>query len=506
MRFALAYPSPYMVGMSNLAVRLLYELINNKSEALCERFFFTSYRQTPKSIESGLDLTSFDVIGFSLQHEMDYTRMLDMIASAGIPPRSGGNRPVVIAGGPAVSSNPVPLLPFVDFFVIGEVEPIIDAVIEELSHGSDNLSKRMSGIPGILQNGFSAERIFAHNLDCTYHAIRQIHPVDGQGFSSTFLLEVSRGCNRGCRFCMECYTYRPRRERSLEQIATILEEGLRFTQTRKVTCISSAFFDHSHIADILALMKEKRLGFSVPSIRVTEDNDELFQLLVAGGQKTLTVAPETPSERLREILGKRFSNDQLLSVISKSREAGMASVKLYFMLGIPGETNSDLEGLKALLGKAISIGYRPPNIHITINPMIPKGNTPFQWAPIIGESEFKSRLSYFRRICSELGIKRVESMDYHWGVIQAFLSTGGAEASDLLARLLSDIENGGSGDLGSWRRVLRSLDKSFQNLYVPPSIDSDLPWEIIKETVPKSLLIREFEKAIGENYGPNIRK
>ena len=497
LRFALAYPSPYAVGMSNLAVRLLYEMINNRNDALCERFFFKDYGGLPKSMESGMLLKNFDVVGFSLQHEMDYLRMLDMLLRSGIPIRKSERAgPVVIAGGPSATSNPLPLAPFIDFFVIGEVEPILDQLLDALSSKGMNAEEALGSIPGIYHYDSTAEKLFVKDLNDAYHAVRQVISNSDEGFLSSFLLEVSRGCNRGCRFCMECFLYRPKRERSMKTISQIVEEGIFLTGVKKVTCISSAFFDHSGLTEILASLRDRGLKFSLPSIRILKVKNELIELLVSGGQKTLTLAPETPSERLRSVINKHLEDDQLCGMLSNARDAGIQSLKLYFMLGIPGETDSDITGLNSMLAKIISVGFKPNSIHISINPMIPKSNTPFQWAPLISRKEFDQRLKIFRRICSNLGIRRVETMDYRWGVIQAYLSTAGVEASELLGSMSLDLKRGGRGDLGAWRRVLKEYGREIEGLYVPKKLEELLPWESIKGTVPKSILRHEFEQAM----------
>lgn len=495
LKFALAYPSPYAAGISNLAVRLLYEMINNREDCLCERFFFSEYGLPPLSLESGAQLGDFDIVGFSMQHEMDYPRMIDMLASSGIPLEAGnGRKPTVLAGGPSVSSNPAPLERFVDYFLIGEAEPILDDLLD-LGCAGDLSS--LCQIKGIYARGGTAERIRVSSLDDAYHAVRQVHPANAEGFPGSFLLEVSRGCSRGCRFCMECFLYTPRRQRSAKRISGILEDGIPQSRTNRVTCISSSFFDHTDLMGILSTMRDRGLSFSLPSIRVSDFREDLPALLSAGGQRSITLAPETPSARLREVINKRFDEDLLASSLSRCRTAGITSLKLYFMLGVPTESDADIDLLAPLLRRVISAGFPPNSIHISVNPMIPKSNTPFQWAPMVSADDYSRRLARFTRICSALGIRRVESMDYRWGAIQAFLSTGGDAAGDALLMLSNDISSGGRGDLGSWRRVLKVLGKKPDILYAPWDIEDVLPWEPIKGSVPKSSLAREYRLSCG---------
>lgn len=497
LRFALAYPSPYSVGMSNLAVRLLYELINSREDCLCERFFFSGFRTSPLSLESNLPLGAFDVVGFSLQHEIDYVRMLDMLDSSSIELFAyRRKRPVVIAGGPAISSNPSPLEDFVDLFVVGESEPVLGHLLDRLSEGRD--PRELAGsLPGLYVPGIEAERGRVDSLEDSPHSVRQVHPVSGQGFSSTFLLEVSRGCNRGCRFCLECYLYRPKRERSFKKVREILEQGLPLSGLDRVTCISSAFFDHREISDILAWMRDRRMRYSLPSVRISRTGSDVAELLAAGGQRSITIAPESPSSSLREVINKPFDESELMGLLEASRRAGIRSLKLYFMVGIPGESMPDLELLRPMLSRVISTGFDPRSIHVSVNPMIPKGNTPFQWARMVSEPEYRSRVSRARRICSDLGIRRFESMDYRWGAVQAFLSTSGREASSVLLLVLKDISEGGQGDLGTWRRVLKGIGKDFETIQPMYSEEDALPWELIKGGPSKSLLLHEYRRAIG---------
>ncbi|MGC8936615.1 MAG: radical SAM protein [Candidatus Methanomethylicaceae archaeon] len=497
LRFALAYPNIYPVGISNLGIRLLYELLNRIEEVVCERFFFSGYGVQPKSLESGLPMSAFDVVGFSLQHEMDYLRMLDMLSTSDIPLKSDArNRPIVIAGGPSASSNPIPISPFVDIFVIGEAEPILPQLLDLLMSGDAKTST--CSIPGLYKPGSTTKRVYAEDLNNAYHPVRQVHPTSGEWLSTSFLLEVSRGCNKGCRFCLECFLYSPRRERSLNTIQKILDDGIRLSKVNKISCISSALFDHSELKDILSSLKNRGVPFSTPSVRVSDVDEELMRLIASGGQRSITIAPETPSERLRRVVNKPFDNDQLFSMLLKAHESGIRSLKLYFMLGIPGETDSDIGELEQFISRTISSGFTPSYIHISINPLIPKSNTPFQWLPMISKEDYDRRVSLFRSIARRHGIRRVESLDYRWGAIQAYLSTAGLKASEILLSLLEDLAIGGTGDLGTWRRVLKRYGKRPETLYQPLKLDDPLPWEEIKGAVPISILRHEFLRATGD--------
>lgn len=497
LKFALVYPNIYSVGMCNLAIRLLYELINRREDVVCERFFFSNYGKAPKSLESGMPLNAFDVIGFSLQHEMDYIRMLDMLKSSGIPLESKNrSRPIIIAGGPSASANPIPISSFVDYFIIGEVEPILNELLEiliNLKNKEDLLS-----LPGVYQLGKITEKIYVKNLNDAPHALKQLISERETGFLSSFLLEISRGCNRRCRFCLESFLYSPKRDRSFKVIKDILETGLPLTNTNRVSCISSALLDHPQIKEILSYLKEKKVIFSLPSLRIYDADEELMKLIASGGQRTLTIAPESPSERLREIINKNFPEDQLYDMIHNAKNVGFKSLKLYFMVGIPGEKDEDYENLDRIFSRIISLGFKPSSIHISINPLIPKANTPFQWLPFISKGDYERKVEIFRRKAFSFGIRRVECLDYRWCAIQAYLSTAGLEASKVLNLLIEDIAIRGPESLGSWRRVLKLFNKRPENLYVPKSIDQPLPWEEIKTSISIEILRNEFIKAIGD--------
>ncbi|MEM4706832.1 MAG: radical SAM protein, partial [Candidatus Methanomethylicaceae archaeon] len=278
----------------------------------------------------------------------------------------------------------------------------------------------------------------------------------------------------------------------------ILETGLLLTNTNRVFCISSALLDHPQIKEILSYLVERKIVFSIPSLRIYDADEELMKLIASGGQRTLTIAPESPSERLREIINKNFPEDQLYNMIHNAKNVGIKSLKLYFMVGIPGEKDEDYENLDKIFSKIISLGFKPSSIHISINPLIPKANTPFQWLPLISKENYERKVDLFRKKALSFGIRRVECLDYRWSAIQAYLSTAGLEASKILMLLIDDITIRGPESLGSWRRVLKLFNKRPENIYIPKSIDQPLPWEEIKTSIPIKLLRSEFIKAIGD--------
>lgn len=502
-RFALAYPSEYQVGMSCLGFHTLYAMLNSRPDVACERVF-NSWNTPPLSIESRQPLKNFDIVGFSLQFETDYTNVLRMIPNSGIPLYSrdrNNDHPLIIAGGPCALENPKPLSEYVDLFLLGDAEPVIDDLLDTYLEG--NLSRQnletLSELPGIYVPQFSKEpvkKIWCKSLKEAYRPVTQVIPqVEDNNplmpvFGKTLLLEIARGCEWGCRFCLIGYTGRPMRNLDLKTALSTVEEGVERSSVRKVTLIAPSLSRYKDLVELSWSIVNLGLELSVSSLRVDNISEELLDALARGGQRTATLAPEAGTERLRETQNKGFRDDEIFSAAEMICEK-LQNLKMYFILGLPTEEKADLEGIVNLVSRIGALGFPSQGVRLSINPFVPKPHTPFMWEPQPPIEYLREGLKF---ISSELrGNPRIsiEGLDPRWGVIEALLSLGDNSLGKAIE--LSSLYGGG---LGAWRRALKETKISIREVIsAERDPEAEYPWNIVDVGVKREFLLAERNKA-----------
>ncbi len=464
---ALVYPNRYVGGVANLGLQYIYAYINSLDGYICERFYVDVYGGK-RSLESGRSLREFDIALFSLQYEEDYFRAVKII-------RESGFKGLKVAGGPCCMINPKPILKYFDAFVIGEVEgsDVLESILEAKS------VEDLVGVKGVYTGREDAvRRIYPRRL--SEHLRVQI--VGEGAYGRCILLEVGRGCIRMCRFCVVRRIYFPPRWRDVRELLDVAE-GYR-GRVGKVALIGPSVSDHPKIKDLISGLVEMGFMVSPSSIRADTVDEELMELLSRGGLKSFTIAPEAGSERLRDLLRKGISEEDVIRAAELAAERGIRSVKLYFMIGIPGERDEDVEEIVRLVERVKRI---TPKVSVSVNPLVPKPHTPLQWAPYTGFDDpntgmevLKRRARFLKSRLSRISSVTVESVEGF--AVQTILSRGDVDASKII-------------DLG--RPTLKAAEKIGLKRYLEPiPLDSELPWDFIDHGYRKDVLIREYERFV----------
>lgn len=397
---ALVYPNSYYLGMSNLGLQTIYGLLNARADVVCERAFYDPPHQSqrgddpslgPLTVESQRPLADFPVVAYTLTYEIDYYHVVRSLQAAQIEPLSinrGEGDPLIIAGGAAVITNPLPLADCFDAFVIGEAEPILDLLADTLADyayepRADQL-EALARIPGVfvpvLGAGSGVERQWVRDISTT--EAMSLVLTDDTEFNQMTLIEAARGCGRGCRFCIAGYVFRPPRYRPLESLLNQVRTGLE--QTNRVGLLGAAVADHPQLAELA--VEADRLGgrVSVSSLRVDNLASELLDVLSRGGTRTVTLAPEAGSERMRQRINKAVSEDQIIEAADKVGAAAMSRLKLYFMIGLPDEEDEDVEAMANLglsIKQRLDAHQHGTELVMSVGPLVPKPATAYQELP-----------------------------------------------------------------------------------------------------------------------------
>ncbi len=478
---ALIYPNSYHIGMSNLGFQTIYGLLNAQDDILCERVFWEP-PDRPVSVESARPLAHFSVLAFSVSYEMDYFNVLQVLRAAGVPllaqEREEGH-PLVIAGGPCLTANPVPLSAFVDAVAIGEAEVILPPFLDVLRRGPGaprhEILEALADVPGLwvpaLDGGRRVVRQHAPDLDA--FATTSVVLTPDTELGDMFLMEVARGCARGCRFCLAGYHFRPQRVRSLDTLLRHAEVGLAHRQ--RLGLVGASVSDHPEIGELATRLRARGALVSVSSLRVDSLPQGLLQALAESKTRTVTVAPEAGTESLRRRIGKPASTEVILDAVRRVGEMGFPELKLYFLVGLPGETDDDIRELARLLRQCkdtieqVRSGTR---IVANINPCVPKAGTPFQGAAMATPEVLAERLRLAKSLLAKSGVA-IRGEGAQWSLIQGLLARGDARMGQALARLEGNTA-------AAWLKALEPVDTSWLHRELAPS---EWPWAFLESGV-----------------------
>ena len=529
-RIAIAYPNYYHVGMSNLGFHTIYRLLNEYDDVVCERVFLPEENGTIysglRSMESQRCLGDFDIIAFSISFENDYPNLLTLLAEAGIPLQSSERdipQPLVIAGGVTAFLNPEPIAAFVDCFLVGESEPILSPFLDVYRKHSDKqelLEALATHVPGVYVPGL---------YDVVYNpdgAIAEFRPRRGAPqkvkrvavedlsswdacstiltshttFRDTYLVEAGRGCRYGCRFCATGFVYRPPRFRSKDVLRNSFQEGA--IRSNRIGLMAAAVADVPGIPELCQEALDKGVQLSFSSLRADSLTPELLDVFRRSGFKTVAIAPDAGSERMRRVINKGITDQDVLRAADLLVGAGIPNLKLYFIVGLPTETMSDVEAIVALCKqvkhrflKASRTAKRIGKIVVSLNSFVPKPCTPFQWVPLEDVKILKAKIKHVKD-----GLRRVANVRVHadmpkWAYIQALLSRGDRRTAQLLTAL---HENN-----GNWPQTLkRSIINPDFYVYRERRLDEILPWDFIDHGISKAFLVEEYQKALREETSP----
>ncbi|MFN4894521.1 MAG: radical SAM protein [Pseudomonadota bacterium] len=543
-RFHLAYPNHYWVAMSNLGFQAVYDILARDTRVIVERAFLPEGGENPsdhterwRSFESNRLLADCDILGFSLSFETDYPHFTRMLRNQGLLFSSWRERdaasqdskfaiPLIIAGGTAITLNPEPVADFLDVCVIGEAEELLPefmSVVQEakqMGSSREELLRRLAQIEGVYVPRFYSpvfnqddtvdryeidphvparpRRRFVKDLSKFKTHSRILTPETE--FKSMFLTETGRGCEMGCRFCVAGYIYRPIRKRSEESLSDTVQIGLENSEA--IGFVGAAVSSHKSIAKLAKSVADKGARASLSSIMSQKVSKVLAASISESEYKTVALAPEAGSERLRRAAGKRVSNEQVILAAREMAEAGIRGFKLYFIVGLPTESDDDIDAIAALaiaVRDAVVEVSKPTGkiawVSLSVNPFIPKSSTPFQWEPMLDPKKLDRKIERVRKLTQAIPNLELRFEPPKESYFQGLLSRGDRR----VGRLLFELEQRREG----WKWLMRKTDKRIitevppVDFYVSRRIPFTevLPWESVDSLIPRALLEREAMRA-----------
>lgn len=516
---ALTMPNTYYVGMSSLALQLLYRMFNAEPDLVCERIFWekgaAQARKPLLALESARPAAEFDVWAFTISWEMDYFNVVELLRQANIPPLAADRQssrqwngrpwPLLIAGGPGVTMNPEPVAPLFDAILIGEGEDAVPGLIELCREGlaeeRAELLATLDRTPGWYvpalrpsnrnHAGFrQVERLWVRSLP-EYNTTSTLYTPDTE-FSNMHLMEIARGCGRGCRFCLAGYVYRPPREQPLDRLLASAETAIAAGH-KKIGLVSAAVSDHTGIDELAEELQRMGATISASSMRMDPLSVPLIRAMAETGAQTLTVAPEAGSERLRKVINKTQTEEQMMRAVSLAQEFNFPGLKLYFMIGHPTETDDDIAALISFTLEARKRFKR--RLAINATPFVPKAHTPFQWEGMESTAVLRTRQQTINRALARHGVD-VRADSAEWAEVQAVLSRGDRR----LAEVLLAIPAGGLS-VRSFFQTMERLGLEKDQYVGRWDVGSPLPWDIVQSGVSENYFHYELRLAAQSQTG-----
>ena len=533
-KVAIVYPNTYFVGMSNLGLHIIYEEINLHPSSVCERIFLPEKKEldaydktkTPlMSVETQRPMHQFDVVAFDVTFEMDYFHIPLMLRHGRVPVTSEARTsfdPIVIAGGPCATFNPEPFADFIDAFIIGEGEGIVTAVLDRIRLGRENGEGREETIAALAQiDGVYVPVLYTPQYDDNKRFVgydiadrapqiirRHFEPLTSGGetviatnfteFGAMYIIEVARGCGRHCRFCMAGYCFRVPRVRPLD----ILKEGVDRAEKlgKKVGLMGAAISDYPEVDELVTYIRSKDMRYSCASLRADSLTQAVVDGLAESGQKTITIAPETGSERLRRVINKGISEENLRTAAQLSAKSGIQHMRLYIMIGLPTETDEDIDAIVGLAERTqahmAEVGCKG-RLTLSINPFIPKPFTPFQWMAMDHQKSVEKKLQYIKKSLQKN--RRIEVLveSPKEAYIQGVLARGDRRLGKVLAACA--LDRGSKSFKSEMKKA--GLDMDDCN-YRERKFEDYLPWSHLDMGLRNGYLEQEWQRAVDEAYTP----
>ncbi|MBF0377390.1 MAG: radical SAM protein [Desulfamplus sp.] len=561
---ALVYPNTYQIGMSNLGFQSVYGMLNKDARVSCNRFFMSKSNQNYpnsnkkysnsdrypnindkkfeiKSCETAIPLSSSDLIAFSVSFENDYINIVSILKNSGIPLRASdrnASHPFIIAGGIACFLNPEPIAPFIDCFLLGEAEYMLPAFLDifipsysttdDISY--DNIKKQVSVkvngayIPEFYQPFYDTDGNFSaitpiyddipakisvqHIKDLSKIATTTQILTNDTTFENTFLIEIGRGCHHGCRFCSAGFIYRPSRFYPEKNIVDAINQATLITD--KIGLVSPTVSDHPDINTICNAGIDNKLEIGFSSLRLDALTDATIENLIASSVKTATIAPEAGSQRMRNIINKKISEEQIFSAVQRLVEHGIMNLKLYFMVGLPFELEDDVrqivtltEKIKEVFLEASRKNRKIGNITLSINPFIPKPTTPFQWCAMDSISNFKKKAAIIKD-----GLKKISNITIHvesskTAMINAMLSRGDRRMADMVENPEMFLKKMKETEKKNPEKTNMKKTNAEKIIFSAIDLSASLPWDILDTGIKKEFLIKELKRAELEKTSPD---